>query len=187
MTSRESVGASLRSASNPLSVRLLRAEGLDSLLSSFAEEVPHQITALLLADARDHLDVVIHTQSLEAQEAFHGTPLGFPGAVDHTAHSCVNQRSGAHEAGLQRNYQSGTGQTVVGELSRGLAEDDYLGVGGWVLRRDGLVEARSDHSTRGIQKHRADRNLIGHLGEAGLGDGEAHRLVKIDSQNPHLA
>lgn len=44
-----------------------------------------------------------------------------------------------HGAGLERHNQCQTGQSIVSDLVRGCAEGEDLGMGGGIVKADGLV------------------------------------------------
>src|ERR1700674_4234259 len=86
--------------------------------------------------------------------------LGIVGAVDEAGSASLDQRAGAHGAGLDGYVQSGTSEAVVAKEACGFAKDDDFGMGGGVIVADGAIAgAREDFAV--VDKHGADGDFAG--------------------------
>ncbi|MEY4250825.1 MAG: hypothetical protein RJA87_2458 [Pseudomonadota bacterium] len=68
-----------------------------------------------------------------------GTALWVFGTKDQASDAGMADGTRTHGAGLERHNQRQTGQSIVSDLVRGCAEGEDLGVGGGIVKADGLV------------------------------------------------
>jgi len=74
-----------------------------------------------------------------------GAALGVVGAVDEARDAGLNDRAGAHAAGLDGDVKRRVREAIVAEEACGFTKDDDFGVGGWIVVADGAVAGASDH------------------------------------------
>ena len=122
-----------------------------------------------------------------------GATLGIVGAVDESRDASLNDRTGAHGAGLERDVKSGVGKAVVAEDSRGLAQDDDFGMRGGVIVAYGAIAGAREVRIV-ANEHRADGDFAGVGGRASLLQSKAHEMeivghgkVRITRQESVLA
>ena len=104
-----------------------------------------------------------------------GATLGIVGAVDESWDASLNDRAGAHGAGLERDVKSGVGKAVVAEDSRGLAQDDDFGMCGGVIVANGAIAGAREVRIV-VNEHRADGDFAGTGGSASLLQSKAHEM-----------
>ena len=129
-------------------------------------------------EAGSDFDLVIQLGAGEQLKAgTEGTAFGVVGGVDEVGNPRLNDRTGAHGAGLEGNVEDGVGEAVVAEEARGFTEDDQFGVGGGVIIADGAIAgAREDDIV--VDEHGADGDLAGGGRGAGFVESKLH-IVKI--------
>jgi len=107
------------------------------------------------------LDLVVELGTGEQLEAgAEGAPFWVVGAIDKTGDAGLNNRAGAHGAGLEGYVESGFRETVVAELFRGFAKNHDFGVCCGVAIANGAVAAARENFLA-INKYRADGNFAG--------------------------
>ena len=89
--------------------------------------------ALFLQYAADHLGAVVEPHGVEVKEAAEGTGFGVGGAIIDAVQPGVDDRSGAHGAGLQRDIELRAGEPPALELFGGLQDGQQLGMRTGVL------------------------------------------------------
>ena len=97
-------------------------------------------------------------------------------AIDEALDAGVHERTGAHRTRLDRDVESGIGETVVGRGLRRRAQRDDLGMRGGIAAADRLVEAGGDQLAIAHQ-HRTDRHFAGRRAEPRLFERELHPLA----------
>lgn len=95
------------------------------------------------------------------------------GAKDQACQARVDHGSGAHGAGLNRGKHHATGQAVVPEPRRGLAQSYDLGVRRWVMVAQVAVLALAQDLSV-LDDYGAHRHLPGFGGGSRLFHGEFH-------------
>ena len=107
----------------------------------------------------------------DAEDRAAGAGLGVGRGVDEAGDARVEDGAGAHGAGLERDVEGAAGvllrEAVVGEVARGVAEGDDLGVGGGVVVAQDAVLAAGDDLVL-IDDDGADGDLAGKLRRRGL-------------------
>ena len=82
----------------------------------------------------------------DAENGTAGAGLGIGCGVDQTADACVQDGSGTHGAGLERDVEGAAlWQAIVGEGAGGVAQSDDLGVGGGVVIAQDTVLAAGNN------------------------------------------
>ena len=74
----------------------------------------------------------------------HRSALGIVGAVHDPRHACLDDGSGAHGAGLNRDIQRGAHQAVIVGGARSFAQGDNFGVRRRIAIADGAVVSACD-------------------------------------------
>ena len=69
----------------------------------------------------------------------HSAALGVVRSVDEARNARLNDRAGAHAAGLNGDVEGGVREAIVAEESCGFTEDDDFGVGSRVVVANGAV------------------------------------------------
>ena len=122
-----------------------------------------------------------------------GATLGIVGAVEESGDASLNDRAGAHGAGLQSDVKSGVGKAVVAEDSRGLAQDDDFGMRGGVIVANRAIAGAGEVRIV-VNEHRADGDFAGVGRSASLLQSKAHEMeivghskVRITRQESVLA
>lgn len=87
-----------------------------------------------------------------------GAPLGITRAIDDCREAGLDDRSGAHRAGLQRDIQRTVEQAPGLERLGGLRDGDHFRMRGGIVERFALIESFSDH-TMFMDDDRAHRDL----------------------------
>ena len=104
-----------------------------------------------------------------------GATLGIVSAIDESWDASLNDRAGAHGAGLERDVKNGVGKAVVAEDSRALAQDNDFGMRGRVIVANGAIAgAREVHIV--VNEHGADWDFAGVGGSASLLQSKAHEM-----------
>ena len=101
--------------------------------------------------------------------------LGIVGAVDEPWDASLNDRAGAHGAGLERDVKSGVGKAVVAEDSSGLAQDDDFSMRGRVIVANGAI-AGARQVRIVANEHRTDGDFAGVGGSVSLLQSKAHEI-----------
>jgi len=145
------------------------------LSAALAEEVGEQRAALFGEQAGGDFDAVVKLRVVDDGEyGAAGAGLGVGRGVDEACDAGVEDGAGAHGAGFEGDVEGAAGgvlrQAVVGEVARGLAQGDDLGVGGGVVVAEDAVLAAGDDLVL-VDDDRADGDLAGEFGGAGFGDG----------------
>src|SRR6266404_1738904 len=110
-------------------------------------------------DACGDFDLVVEARIGKDFEAgADGAALGVVGAIDETRDAGLNDRTGAHAAGLDGDVQGGVSETIVAEAAGGFTKHDDFGVSGRVIVADGAITgARKNLSV--VNQNGADRHL----------------------------
>ena len=110
----------------------------------------------------------------EVDDAAAGAALLLPRAEDHGGDAGVDDRAGAHGAGLEGDGEGAALQTPVAQSGTGLADGLDLGVGGGVAVLLATVAAPSDHGAVRPRDDAADLHLALFGGLTGQLQGEGH-------------
>src|SRR6185503_19842148 len=138
----------------------------------------HQLTAVGLAYAGNHLDVVIVSGEVDAVDGGrHRTRPRFGSTEYERLNARMDERADAHQAGLDRDTQHGAGQPVVPDRSRRVADGDDFGVRRRVVRCNRLVEPAA-HIGTVERDYRADRYLAGIAAAPRLVERGVHPAVE---------
>ena len=145
-----------------------------------AEEVFEQGGAIGGEDVFRDVEAVIEKLVIaEAELGADGAEAEVAGAEDEPADPGVDERAGAHDAGLESAVDGGVLQAVVVPGRCRLAESEDLGVGGGIAGGDRLIEAGADNASAGNDDC-ADRDLARGFGLAGEREGFAHEALVVD-------
>jgi hypothetical protein len=87
----------------------------------------------------------------------------------------VDDRPGAHRAGLERDPQLAIVEPLAAQRLRRRTDCQHFGMGSGIGKRAGCIVRRRDHHAR-AHDHRADRNLARRRPGAGLGERGLHRF-----------
>jgi hypothetical protein len=101
--------------------------------------------------------------------------LGIISTVNESRDPSLDDRAGAHSAGLERDIESSVGKAMVAEDSRGFAQHDDFGMCGGIIIANGAI-ARTREVRIIVNEHGADGDLAGISGSASLFQGNAHEL-----------
>ena len=110
----------------------------------------------------------------DLHHAADGSGFRIVGAVDHARDAGVDERAGAHGAGLEGDDQRATQQPPVADAFRGLADGDDLGVRGRVAGDLPEVSPRRYDRAVGVEDHRADRDVSVLCRAIRFGQRQAH-------------
>ncbi len=91
-------------------------------------------------DAGGHFDFVVEARIGKDFEAgADGAALGVVGAVDEARDAGLNDRAGAHAAGLDGDVERCVREAIVAEESCGFTKHDDFSVGGGVIVTDSAI------------------------------------------------
>lgn len=125
-------------------------------------------------DAGSDLAAMIQGRLLEEIEKSARCPaLGIPHAEDDAADAAMDDRAGAHGAGLLGHVKVAIGQTPVAESLLRLAQGEHLGVGGGIAQGLDLVVGAGDDRAP-LHDDGADRHFTGLESAPGLAQGLLH-------------
>jgi len=68
-----------------------------------------------------------------------GAALGVVGAVDEARDAGLNDRAGAHAAGLDGDVEPRVREAIIAEEAGGFTKDDDFSVRGWIVVADGSI------------------------------------------------
>ena len=102
--------------------------------------------------------------------------LRIDSSKDDTSNPGVDNGPGAHHTRFQCAEQCQAGEPVVADPVGRLPQRHDFRVGGWIVRRDRMVEAPADHLTPAIDDDRADGDLAGGKCFTRLKKGLGHKL-----------
>ena len=144
------------------------------------EKVAQQLAAGVGQDSADELRAVVQARlAKQVEHRPRSARLGVGRTEYDTRQAGVQQRHGAHGAGLQRDVKLALRQPVVAQQGGGVAQGDYFSVGGGVVGGDGAVVAGGDDLRSvgaGAQDHGAHRHLARQPGVVGLVQSQAHAV-----------
>src|SRR5437588_1984072 len=151
-----------------------QSSALSTFLASCLEELLHERAAFFAEHARRQLHPVVQrTRVADAEDRLDRARLLVPRAIDQALDPRLDERARAHRARLNRRIDDRARQTVVADLSRGLAQGEDFGV-----RRRVAVGARA---VAGQGEERAvpadDASADGHLAAPGGLARRAYRLA----------
>ena len=126
--------------------------------------------------AAGYLDLVVELGIGEDIKAgAESAALGIVRGIDETGNAGLNDGAGAHGAGLEGDVESGAGEAIVVEETRGFADDDDFGVRGGVIVANGAIAgARQDFIL--VNKESPDGDLPGLGGSLRFGERELHEV-----------
>ena len=104
--------------------------------------------------------------------------LGIARAINDAGKAGMEDRARTHGAGFERDEKLATGQTVIAQMARGIAQGDDFGMGGRIIFADGHVKAAPDDLAV-VHDHGAHRHFTQALGGARLGNGFAHKKIVV--------
>jgi quercetin dioxygenase-like cupin family protein len=112
-------------------------------------------------DAGSHFDLVIQLGAGEQLEAgTEGAAFEVIGGIDEAGNPRLNDRTGAHGAGLEGNVEDAAGEAVVAEEAGGFPNDDDFGVGGGVIIANGAIAGTREDDIV-VDEHGANGDLTG--------------------------
>ena len=107
----------------------------------------------------------------------YGTGFGIAATIDQSGDAGVDDRTGTHRAGFQRDRQRAVEQSPVAEKLGGGADGDDLGMGCGIMVDDPAVVAGADDSAGGVvENHAADGHFVHRAGQPGLFDSQLHEV-----------
>jgi hypothetical protein len=146
------------------------------LLSAISEERLDDGRAVGGEDARCDFHAVIEAGVRKNFETgADRAAFGIVGAIDKSRDAGLDNRTGAHGAGLDGNIQGGTGEAIVTEQARALAEYGDFGVGRGVAIANRAI-ARTHQSLAVVDKDSANGHFAGLCCCAGFGERFLHEL-----------
>ncbi len=104
-----------------------------------------------------------------------GAALGVVGAVDEARDAGLNDRAGAHAAGLDGDVERCVCEAIVAEEARGFTKDDDFGVGGWIVVADSAVAGAGENLSV-VNQDGSDGDFAGEGRGAGLRECFLHEL-----------
>jgi hypothetical protein len=144
-------------------------------LAAGAEEVGEERATLVGQEAGDYFDFVVELGVVhDAEDGTAGSRFGVGRGVDEAGDAGVEDGSGTHGAGFERDVEGAAfvvfvEQAIVFEGSAGLADGDYFGVGGGVvIAEDSVLAAGNDFAA--VDDDGADGDFARLLGGAGFVD-----------------
>ena len=115
------------------------------LLAAFAEKSCEEGAALFGEEVGGDFDFVVELGVVHnGEDAAAGSRLGVVGGVDKAGDARMEDGSGTHGAGFERDVEGAVCEAVVAKMKAGLAEGDDLGVGGGVTVSEDAVLAATD-------------------------------------------
>ena len=109
----------------------------------------------------------------EVDHAARAAAFGIWAAEDDAAEARVDDRAGTHGAGFLGDVEIAVGEAPIANCRFGLRDGEHLGMGCGVLEHFDLVPGPGDDVAL-ADDNRADGDLVGSMGFAGLLEGFAH-------------
>jgi len=145
-------------------------------LAARGEEGLQEGGGLFGEDARRDVDLMIQFGAGEKLETGAvRTTFGVVGAVDESWNPSLDDRAGAHSAGLERDVESGVGKAIVANEPRGFAQHDDFGMGRGIIVANGAI-ARARQVYVILNEHGADGDFAGIGGNTSLFQSNAHEM-----------
>jgi hypothetical protein len=146
--------------------------------TSFCEEGLEDGGAVCCEDTGSDFDLMVEAwigKNFEARAD--GSAFGVVRTVYQTRDAGLNDRAGAHAAGLDGDVERCSCEAVISEGARGFAQDDDLGVRRRIAIADGAVcSARHDGAVGVAHKYGAYRHFTGSRCAARFFERDSHEL-----------
>jgi hypothetical protein len=138
-------------------------------------------------DAGSDFDLMIQFGAGEKLETGAGrAALGIIGAVDESWDASLDDRAGAHGAGLEGDIESGVGKAVVAEDSRGFAQDDDFGMSGGIIVANGAIAGAGEVGII-VNQHGTNGDFASVGGKASLVQSKPHELEIVGHGKVRIA